>query len=37
MEVIRDEWSDDIFFTIRNDKEVAGAGVGEVILPSGTR
>ena len=37
MEIIGDEWGNDVLFSIGNDKEVAGTDGVEVVLPSGTR
>ena len=37
VKIIRDEGGDDILFTIRNDKKVAGACGCKIIPPAGTR
>ena len=37
MEVVGNEWSNDVFFAIWDDKEVMGASGVEVVLPPRTR
>jgi len=36
MEIVGDEGGDDVLFTIRDDKEMAGSDSVKVVLPSGS-